>query len=227
MAELPDVPENLVIGADTPETPESTTSTPAPAAGTPETPGSVPSATVPPSTPSPSNPAIPAAEPKFEIKVDGKVELLTKAEVIALAQQGKSFTQKSQRLADDQRRWEADRQAILQQEREAAIKEWQAKIEREKTEAAKDPGTRAIERVQTLEQKLEDQALDAVLKPLVAKYDLDEQMFCIEATKHGLRTAEDVAARGEAIAKALSEHQNSRFESRFKETLSKGRSSGA
>lgn len=200
--------------------------TPVPAADNPAPGAGAPSATAAvPSTPSPSNPANPAtpassAEQKFEIKVDGKVELLTRDEIIARAQKGTKFTQNSQALADERRRWEADRQTILQQEKEAWFRELKNQQEREKTEAEKDPGARAIERVQSLEQKLEDQQLDAVLKPLLDKYQVDEQQFLIEASRSGLRSAADVAANGEAIAKALSEHQNSRFEARFQDVLS-------
>lgn len=219
-AELPDVPADMVIGA-TPST-----ETPAPAALAPatDTPEGAPAAdaTAIPSTPSPSTPANPETEPKFEIKVDGKVELLTRAEMIALAQQGKSYTQKTQRLADEQRRWETDRQEILKQEREAAIRDLKAQEERAKLEAAKDPATRATERVEALEQRLEDQALDTVIKGLLSKYEVDEQLFMIEAAKQGCRSSADVAAKGEDIAKALSEAQVGRFESRFKDVLSKG-----
>lgn len=177
-----------------------------------------------PSTPSPSSPAnpAPAAEPTYEIKVDGKVEKLTLAEITARAQMGTDYRTKTQQLADDRRRWDAERQTILQQEREAAIRDLKAQEAREKLEAEKDPATRAMDRVQTLEQKLEDQQLDSVLKPLLDKYGVEEQQFLIEASRNGLRTAADVATHGEAIAKALSEAQNGRFESRFKEVLSKG-----
>lgn len=218
MVELPDVPEVL---SATPE-PTAPEATPAPVADNPG--GPAPVATAVPSTPSPSTPATPTPgeEPKFEIKVDGKVELLTRAEMVALAQQGKSYTQKTQKLADEQRRWEADRQSILQKEREAAVRELKAQEERERLDAAKDPAIRAAERVEALEQKIEDQQLESVLKPLLVKYGVDEQQFLIEASRAGLRSAADVSARGEEIAKAISESQNGRFESRFKEVLSKG-----
>jgi outer membrane translocation and assembly module TamA len=215
--ELPDVPDNLVIGQPAPEP----APTPAPEPATPPV-AAEPGATVLPSTPSPSNSGQPPEEPKFEIKVDGKVELLTRAEMTALAQQGKSFTQKSQQLAEERRRWEADQKQILQKERDAAIQKYLADEERKKLDAEKDPGTRALETVRTLEQKIEDQQLDAVLKPLTAKYELDEQQFVIEMAKQGLRSPADVAERGEAIAKAMSESLNGRFEARFKDVLSKG-----
>lgn len=175
------------------------------------------------SAPSPSTPATPTVEPKYEIKVDGKVESLTLNEMVALAQQGKSYTQKTQKLADEQRRWEADRQAILQQERDRAIQDLRAQEQRAALEAQKDPTQRAVERVEALEQRLEDQQLEGVLNSLKSKFpDMDEQQFLIEASKAGLRSASDVSSRGEEIAKSLVESQGSRFESRFKETLSKG-----
>ncbi len=223
MADMPDVPDTLVIGAtsDAGSPASEAPVTPAPVADNPSG-APAASATATPSTPSPSDPATPPVEPKFEIKVDGKVELLTRAEMIALAQQGKSFTQKSQKLADEQRRWEADRQAILKQEREAAIRELRAEEERKKLDAAKDPATRATERIEAMEQRLEDQQLEAVLKSLLTKHGIDEQQFLIEASKAGLRSAADVAARGEEIAAQIAESQNGRFESRFKEVLAKG-----
>lgn len=218
MIELPDVPEAPVATPEAIPAPEA--ATPAPATDNPS--GAPASATATPSTPSPSASATPEAEPKFEIKVDGKVELLTRAEMIALAQQGKSYTQKTQRLADEQRRWEADRQSILKQERETAIRELRAEEQRKALDAAKDPATRATERVEALEQKLEDQQLESALKTLLSKFDIDEQQFLIEASRAGLKSAADVEARGEEIAKALSESQTGRFETRLQDILAKG-----
>lgn len=220
--EMPDVPDNLVIGADTPS-PEPASPTPAPVADnpTPE-PAPVATATVP-STPSPSNPANPAdGEQKFEIKVDGKVEFLTRAEMTALAQQGKAFTQKTQKLADEQRRWEADQKAIIAREKENAIREYREQLAREKLEAEKDPTTRLSERLESMEQKLEDEKLDSALRTLLTKYEIDEQHFLIEASRAGLKSAADVQARGEEIAKSISDAQTGKFESRFKDILTKG-----
>lgn len=217
MVELPDVP----VATDATPAP-SGSEAPAPASAADNPNGSAPDATATPATPSPSASATPEAEPKFEIKVDGKVESLTRAEIVALAQQGKSYTQKTQKLADEQRRWEAERQAIIRQEREKAIQELRNEEARKKAEAEKDPATRATERVEALEQRLEDQQLDLVVKSLLSKYEVDEQQFLIEASKAGCRSAADVQAHGEEIAKALSESQSGRFESRLKDVLSKG-----
>lgn len=222
MLEL-NIPEPAAPAA-TPE-PTPGASSPAPAADNPNpgtgAPASATAAA--PSTPSPSAPAnpAPAAEQKFEIKVDGKVESLSLDEIIARAQKGTKFTQNSQQLADERRRWDTDRQTILQKEKEAWLRELKDQETRARLEAEKDPAARAMDRVQTLEQKLEDQQLDSVLRPLLEKYQVDEQQFLIEASRNGLKSAADVVAHGEAIAKALADSQNSRFETRFKEVLSK------
>ncbi len=214
MIELPDVPDT------NPAASAVEVAAPAPAA---DNPGGTPAVATEASTPSPSTPATPEAEPKFEIKVDGKTELLTRAEMTALAQQGKSYTQKTQKLADEQRRWEADRAAILKAEKDNWKREQEAEAAKALADAGKDPAAKALERVEALEQNLEDQRLDGALSSLKAKYpDLDEQQFLIEASKQGLRSSADVANRGEAIAQALSESQNGRFETRFKEALTKG-----
>ena len=75
--------------------------------------------------PSPSTPATPETEPKFEIKVGGKTEILTRDEIVARAQMGSDYTRKTQQLAEQQRQWQADREAILKQERE----KWQRALE--------------------------------------------------------------------------------------------------
>lgn len=220
MIEL-NIPEPAATLSEAPASPAEAAA-PAPVADNPSG-GSAPAATAPASTPSPSLPAnpAPAAEPTYEIKVDGKVEKLTLAEITARAQMGTDYRTKTQQLADERRRWDADRSTILQKEKEAWLRDLKTQEARAKLEAEKDPAARAMERVQTLEQTIEDQQLDSVLKPLLAKYEVDEQQFLIEASRNGLRTAADVTAHGEAIAKALADVQNGRFETRFKEVLSK------
>ena len=125
--------------------PESTGSAvataPAPAAGSGQ-PGGTADPAPAASTPSPSDKTTPAsAAESFELKVDGQVRKVTREELVTLAQQGDNFTQKTQKLADERRRWEADRQAILQQERAKWGREQQEAAERRRAEELgdKDP----------------------------------------------------------------------------------------
>ena len=198
---------------------------PAPAAGSGQ-PGGTADPAPAASTPSPSDKTTPAAAAEsFELKVDGQSRKVTREELVNLAQQGDNFTQKTQKLADERRRWEADRQAILQQERAKWDREQQEAAERRRAEELgdKDPALLGLERIQSLEHKIEDQALDSAIRGLSAKFpNMNEREFLIEANARGLHSAEDVARHGEQIATELAKNGESRFDSRFTETLKKG-----
>ena len=185
--------------------------------------------TTPPSSPSSSGQpagstaqATTTEEPKFEIKVDGKTELLTRAEIIARAQMGTAFTQKTQRLAEERRRFETDRQTILEQEKQRWLQEQQEQARRAQ-EVGKTPGELAMLRTQQLEQRLEDQALTMSVDVVVSKHaGLDRNDFMMECVKRGLRDSNDVNTHGAAVAAEMESARNSSFDNRFNELLTKG-----
>ena len=181
--------------------------------------------------PSPTNSGQPAGstaqattteEPKFEIKVDGKTELLTRADIIARAQMGTAFTQKTQRLAEERRRFETDRQTILDQEKQRWLQE-QQELARRQQEAGKTPAELALMKTQQLEQRIEDQALTMSVDSVISKHPgVDRNDFMLECVKRGLRDSNDVHAHGAAIAAEMESARTSSFDSRFNEILAKG-----
>lgn len=167
-------------------------------------------------------PAVPAEEPKFEIKVNGKTELLTRTELIARAQKETSYTQKSQQLAEEKRRFDADRQTILEQEKSRWLQELKTQQAQE-VEAGKTPAELALARTQQLEHKLEDMALSSSVDSVISKHSgVDRSDFMMECVKRGLRDSKDVADYGEAIAAEMEAKRNSSFDSRFNEIITKG-----
>lgn len=184
------------------------------------------------STPSPENsgtqPAASAspaaAEPKFALKVDGKVIEVSRDEAIALAQKGHSFTQKTQQLADEKRRWETDRQTLLDQEKQRwqrEQQEWQRQQEQARL-AAEDPARHALNVAQQAQAKTEDMALDFAIKSALSKYpDVNERELLIEAQMRGI-TRPDQFNVLDAVASDLAKASSERFESRFAEIIGKG-----
>lgn len=193
--------------------------------------GQPPAGAPPANSPSPSEGGQPAAaaaaspEPTLEILVNGKVEKLTLAEAKELAQQGRDYTRKTQNLADDRKRWDADRQAILQQER-AKWHQEQQELARRQSEEGLEPADRALASAQETASRTEDYLLSNTLAQVRAKYpDVDEQMLIIEGQRRGIRTP-DQFHQLEAVAaemdKANSGRFDERFNARFDETLKKG-----
>lgn len=227
-------PTGLDAAADAAEAALAGTPSPAPAAdagGQP--PAGAPAApqTPPPASPSssgqppaatPAPAGTPTEEPKFEIKVDGKTELLTRTELIARAQMGTAFTQKTQKLAEERNRFLADRQTILEQEKAKWLQE-QQEAARKAQEAGKSPAEQALERTQALEMKIEDERLEMVTNAVLAKHEgLDAYSFQVECVKRGLRDSNDVKTHGDAIAAEMVAARNAAFDTRFTDILTKG-----
>lgn len=165
----------------------------------------------------------PKAEDLFEIVVNGKQEKVSRADLIAYAQQGKSYTTKSQALADERRRWEADRETVLRAEKDRWAREQAEAAERQRQESETDPGQRALSQSQRLEQRFEDQALDISLGRLLPKFpSISEREFIMEASARGITTADGVAKHGEAILNEMMKSRDEGFNSRFSEILKKG-----
>jgi hypothetical protein len=165
----------------------------------------------------------PQKEELYDIVVNGKTERLTRADIIARAQQGTDYTGKTQRLAAERKQWETDRQTVLQQEREKWQRDNAAALERARQEGTRDPGERAMAHSQRLEQKLEDQSLDITLSRILPKFEgITEKDFLKEAQALGLTTAEQVAQHGERILSDMVKAREDGFNSRFDGMLAKG-----
>ena len=128
---------------------------PAAPAATEGQPGGTPAATTEAPTPSPSASSQPASEQMFEIKVGGQAMKLTREEVIARAQMGEDYTRSKQKLADERRTWESDRQAVLRQERERWAREQQEAARRQQQQEL-DPGTQALQETRLIQQRSEE-----------------------------------------------------------------------
>jgi hypothetical protein len=192
--------------------------------------GAAPAAATGTPTPSPS----PDSQPKVlsqdylehlvEIKVDGKVEQLPLREVLSLSQQGRDYTRKTQALSDERKRFESDRSTILAQERQKWEREYQEYLRRQAEGAEpKDAGAQALEKAQALEQRLEDERLESVLKSVLAEHKgVNEQVLLFEARKRGIKSYDELGPIAAELAKADSTSFEERFNSRLDELLSKG-----
>lgn len=110
-----------------------------------------PVAETPPETPlAPEVPPAPPDEPsslKFELKVKGQTQTLTRDELIEMAQKGVDYTQKTQRVADQERQVLAAAQMLQQREQEIAtflrdparVRTYVASLQTEAEAASVDP----------------------------------------------------------------------------------------
>ena len=175
-----------------------------PAAGSPSSPS--PSSSGTPEAGSPGSG--PSTEPLFEIKVDGKVEKLSRDEIIAMAQMGKDYTQKNQKLADAKRAFEAERQSLVQQEVDRARQEWarqqQESARRQESDRlrAEDPAAHALAEAKRAQQMVEDQSLDMEIKRALGKFpDISENDLLLEAQRSGIQRPEQFGMLSDLAAK--------------------------
>jgi hypothetical protein len=181
-------------------------SAPAPAApGSQPDPGAAPGASAPSPTPQTPTPGSqPPAEPEHEIVYNGQTEKLKLSDIIKLAQQGKDYTQKTQSLATERKKWETDRDYQVRTEVEKRYRALLTELQRNKNgqEEEQDPGVRALSEVTKIQQQLQDQQLDAALRECKSKFPgINEDLLLAEANRRGIQRFEDLSE----VAKGLHE----------------------
>lgn len=200
--------------------------------------GGQPAATGTPFNPSPSASGTPAAgtpatgpsaEPLFEIKVDGKVEKVTKEELILRAQRDTDYTGKTQKLAEARRAFETDRQRLVQEEVERARQTWireQAEATRREADARlreENPAQAALQVAHRTQQMLEDQTLDLELKRARGQFpDVSENDLLLEAQRQGISRPEQFGSLI-SLAEGLDKVRVERMEKWLDSVISEGK----
>lgn len=184
---------------------------PAPAAPSASQPSGAAAGASPSNQPAPGlsgQPPAGAPEQEYEITVDGKKEKLTREQVIALAQQGKDYTKKTQTLAQQQQQFEQRVAQEVQRRQQAYLRQQaQQGKQPEGEEEELNEGQLALQRIQKFEEKQADEKLESVLNGITSKYpDLDADLILVHAQRRadqngGALKWEDF----DVVAKELSE----------------------
>lgn len=133
-----------------------------------------------------------ASQSEFEITVAGQKVKLTRDQVLEHASKGHDYTRKTQELADQKRRMEAEYSRRLQTELAKAL---DAQRRAPAEEQEQDPLADIRSRQDRIEQRIQDEKLDAALERIKGKFpNVNPKLLMIEAAERKVERFEDLDA---------------------------------
>jgi len=153
-----------------------------------------------------------AEDPEHEITVDGQAQRVKLSELRAGYSRHADYTRKTQALADRQRQLEDDYRQRISSIQERQQRQGQPPAE---GEGEGDPNPSA--EIASLREQMADDKLERTLRDLKSEFPtLNEDQFCLLASKRGVERFEDLRTLAKEHCEAIGTEQNTAIEAALK-----------